>query len=414
MSKKLQRFLSTLLCIAIILVVCTSNLQAKENQLPQESLFTIAESFTSAYSDALLQQSLDPFEELLSENEENEFFKAFLQWRFAIMQNMDSAYNSHTCVITEKNIISNTLQGACLQITFDEDFMYMDGGMGYAYYNQAELQIVPDTNGYKISQIIFINEDEFYGNFCKKIDTLASLPTTRSGESSLEDKMSVLILELEVMGKEMDCVVQNQTPHIEENGIIPMATSYSYNSFRGVQYAQTYGLIANPYFYSTGNDCTNFVSQCIWAAYGGWSSTMSAETMQNNISNKVRMVPNIWQAGSGGGTSNWENVDSLWSYVTGNQGNGPKATGYNDGGWYTGVLPIDISTGDVLQKSSDGKDYFHSVYVVSTPGGSDPTYNLIYVAQHTGNFTSRKLSEVIGSGGCYLRQLRFHAGTFAS
>lgn len=140
---------------------------------------------------------------------------------------------------------------------------------------------------------------------------------------------------------------------------------------------------------------------------------MSNSDMVYNITNKVRMVPNVWYAGSGGGSSDWENVDSFWNYVTGNQGNGPRATGYNNGGWYSNVLPIDISLGDVLQKSNDGSDYTHSVYVVSTPGGSDPTYNMIYCAQHSDNCTNRKLSELIDSG-CYLRQLRFHSGTFAS
>ncbi len=98
--------------------------------------------------------------------------------------------------------------------------------------------------------------------------------------------------------------------------------------------------------------------------------------------------------------------------MTGNTGNGPRATGYNNGGWYTGVLPIDISAGDILQVSVDGTSYYHSVYVVSVPGGSNPSYDLIYVAQHTDNYSSRKLTDVLGASGRYMRQMRFHAGTF--
>ena len=62
--------------------------------------------------------------------------------------------------------------------------------------------------------------------------------------------------------------------------------------------------------------------------------------------------------------------------------------------------------------SGDGSSYYHSVYVVSVPGGSNPSYDLIYVAQHTYNYSSRKLTEVIGTDGRYMRQMRFHAGTF--
>ena len=54
------------------------------------------------------------------------------------------------------------------------------------------------------------------------------------------------------------------------------------------------------------------MSQCIWTGYGGYVEGNDAQT-KSNITNRVRMVPSIWQAGAvgGGETSDWETVGSL-------------------------------------------------------------------------------------------------------
>ena len=98
--------------------------------------------------------------------------------------------------------------------------------------------------------------------------------------------------------------------------------------------------------------------------------------------------------------------------MVGNTGNGPKAYGYNSGGHYSNILPIDICVGDVLQISLDGSDYYHSMYVISTVGGSDPLYSEIVVAQHTPNKT-RTVAEVITTAS-YMRHMQFMYNTFDS
>ena len=138
---------------------------------------------------------------------------------------------------------------------------------------------------------------------------------------------------------------------------------------------------------------------------------MSNATMVNNISNKVRMT-STWYAGSGGGSSAWENVDSLWNYVVGNTGKGPKAYGHNNGSHYSGILPIDMCVGDVLQKSSNGSDYTHSMYVISNPGGSNPSYSEIVIAQHSGNMT-KTVAEVLVTT-TYMRHMQFMYNSFDS
>lgn len=417
MIKKIKKMVSVIVMTAVLLPICSICVKASEGTITQNEINAIVQQFSKAYSDALVQQDVDELQQILVENESNAFFTTFMQWRFAIMQNMDSAYNAHTCDVVETDIKSNNAGIAIIHITFNEDFEYADDGKeGYAYNTQADLQITDTSEGCKVTEIIFTNEEDFYGSFCDKINAMSNQTMIRSGgDINLSDKLATLILELEALKEEMDAVTENQVSNISnDSNVTTLSSSYNYIGYRGAQYAQAYGSSPNANFYSASSDCTNFVSQCVWAAYGGWSYGMSNSTMVSNISNKVRMVSNVWHGGSGGGMPNWESVESFWSYVTSNQGNGPKARGYNNGGWYTDVLPIDISQGDVLQKSNNGSSYFHSVYVVSTPGGSDPTYNLIYVAQHSGNYSNRKLSELIGVGGSYIRQIKFQAGTFNS
>lgn len=417
MIKKIKKMVSVIVMTAVLLPICSICVKASEGTITQNEINAIVQQFSKAYSDALVQQDVDELQQIMVENESNAFFTTFMQWRFAIMQNMDSAYNNHTCDVVEIDIKSNNAGIAKVHITFNEDFEYADDGKeGYAYNTQADLQITDTSEGCKVTEIIFTNEEDFYGSFCDKINEMSNQTMTRGGSDiNLSNNLAALILELEALKEEMDTVTKNQVSNISnDSNVATLSSSYNYIGYRGAQYAQTYGSSPNSNFYRASSDCTNFVSQCVWAAYGGWSYGMSNSTMVSNISNKVRMVPNVWQGGSGGGMPNWESVQNFWSYVTSNQGNGPKARGYNNGGWYTNVLPIDISQGDVLQKSYNGSSYFHSVYVVSTPGGSDPTYNLIYVAQHSDNYSNRKLSELIGSGGSYIRQIKFQAGTFDS
>lgn len=414
MKRYCKKFIFLIAGLVLMAAAYSINASANGDIVCDKDVDVIVQDFAKAYSDSLVQQNTDKLQQIMIDNDDNTFFEAFMEWRFAIMENMNSGYRSHNCDIINIEIVTVKEDIISLRVNLNENFEYVDKGTGYAYNIQVDMQIKMICGKYKIAKIVFINEETFYGNFCEKMEAIPEMISAENAEKNLSSKLDILIEELEMLKQEMNRATQEQTENAAKTeNIVSYAASYAYDAARGVQYARTYGSNPNGNFYSASTaDCTNFVSQCVWAAYGGWSSTMSNTDMINNISNKVRMVSGVWQGGSGGGTANWESVNSFWSYVTGNAGNGPKATGYNNGGWYTGVLPIDISSGDILQFSTDGSSYYHSVYVVSVPGGSNPSYDLIYVAQHTANYSSRKLTELIGTSGRYMRQMRFHAGTF--
>lgn len=57
----------------------------------------------------------------------------------------------------------------------------------------------------------------------------------------------------------------------------------AYDANKAVNYSDCYALTENSLFYVADKDCTNFVSQCVWAGYGGWvngDETAKHKTLQ--------------------------------------------------------------------------------------------------------------------------------------
>lgn len=196
----------------------------------------------------------------------------------------------------------------------------------------------------------------------------------------------------------------------------PMAT-FSYDSAKGSRYAQKYAPEGQDstirlFYYVPGGDCTNFVSQCVWAVYGGWVEGDDTKSKEN-IRNCVRMVAGIWQGGSGGGTPNWEQVLKFFNYVISSKTYGPKGNKFAES--VAKSFPLtNIQVGDVLQvKRGSNGTYGHSVYV-SVIKGSTP--DKIFVCQHSSDIINRISENLInGWGGpntCYIRGVHFSSAQF--
>ncbi len=203
---------------------------------------------------------------------------------------------------------------------------------------------------------------------------------------------------------------------LESEAVVLAASSYAYYIPRGVNYANRFAPDSAPrwFYYVSGGDCTNFVSQCVWAAYGGYVEGNDTQS-KANITNKVRMVPNVWHGGTGGGMSNWESVSSFWTYAISSKTVGPKATGFNNNQKYTSMSSSDLVVGDVLQvRNGSSGSYGHSVYV-SRFDNTKSGWSRWFVCQHTSDLKDRALTDVINSWGgsnCYMRRLRFGTASF--
>ena len=200
------------------------------------------------------------------------------------------------------------------------------------------------------------------------------------------------------------------------------AGPFSYNANNGVSYANRFATStpSSRFFYTAPKDCTNFVSQCVWAAYGGYVPNNDVTT-KNNMSSKFRMVPKVWQGGTGGGVGNWETVNLFWAYAIARKTEGPVATGYNNNLKYTSIANprVTVRVGDVLQLRNGGSgNYTHSVYVTSILSGPVQTgrdWDMIRVAAHSNDRMNRPASDLIsahGDSNCYLRGLSFSAASF--
>lgn len=111
-----------------------------------------------------------------------------------------------------------------------------------------------------------------------------------------------------------------------------------YNRQKVVEYAQKWAYKRNPKYYNfdtIGGDCTNFVSQCIYAGSGVMNYN---DWYYNNTNDK---------------SPSWTGVEFLYKFLVNNTGIGP-----------IGNTSDKIEIGDVVQLSSDGERFSHSLIVV--------------------------------------------------
>lgn len=141
-----------------------------------------------------------------------------------------------------------------------------------------------------------------------------------------------------------------------------------YNRKKVYEYAKKWAYGRNPKYYnydSIGGDCTNFVSQCIYAGCN-----------QMNYSKD-----NGWYYINGNYKSpSWTGVEFLYNFLISNKGVGPKGV----------ISDIDkLDCGDVIQLSFDGISYNHSLIVVK----NGDSINETLIAAHTFDTFDKSVTE---------------------
>lgn len=142
-----------------------------------------------------------------------------------------------------------------------------------------------------------------------------------------------------------------------------------YDRRKAVQYATEWAFSRNPEFYTfddLGGDCTNFVSQCIYAGCGVMNYTPDFGWYY--ISPEDRSAA-------------WTGVQYLYNFLTTNEGNGP----------YGEEQPLPLTQiGDVIQLSFDGLTYAHTLIV--TKINFFPIPSNILIASHSYDSLNRPLN----------------------
>ena len=116
-----------------------------------------------------------------------------------------------------------------------------------------------------------------------------------------------------------------------------------YHRERAVEYARRWAFSRNPLFYDftgIGGNCTNFVSQCLYAG----SCTMNYTPIFGwyYLSNTER-------------TASWAGVQFFYDFLTGNRGVGPYGRE---------IDPDALELGDVIQLGRTESGYYHTLLVV--------------------------------------------------
>jgi hypothetical protein len=171
------------------------------------------------------------------------------------------------------------------------------------------------------------------------------------------------------------------------NSIYNVYTNYDYSPSAAVAYARKYALGKAPNFYKAPADCTNFISQCVWAGYGGTPTAA-------NVENRVRMT-DVWYAGSGGGSYNWENVIMFFDYMVSSKTLGPQ--GYcsdSNPRKIDRISAASVKVGNVIQLWDSLHQKFCHSMIVSENSNND--WRSIKVCYHTTDFLDVNIIDRIG------------------
>lgn len=148
-----------------------------------------------------------------------------------------------------------------------------------------------------------------------------------------------------------------------------MLIEIGYNRIAAVRYALKWAYARNPHYYDfqdIGGDCTNFVSQCMYAGSGVMN--FSQENGWYFISTNDR-------------SPSWTGVVFLRNFLLTNQG----------AGVYGELAELnELAVGDVIQLANENGTFYHSLIVSYIARPAVPRN--IFVCAHTMDARNRRLS----------------------
>lgn len=148
-----------------------------------------------------------------------------------------------------------------------------------------------------------------------------------------------------------------------------MLKRFEYNRIKAVEYANKWAYLRNPRyidFDKYGGDCTNFCSQSIYEGSKVMNYTKTFGWYYNSSYDR---------------SPSWTGVKYLYNFLINNNSQGPQAI-------ETSIEKIEL--GDIIQLSTNGQDFHHSVVVVST--GNIPSIDNIFISCHTYDSRRRPLN----------------------
>jgi len=435
---EMKRSISIILLLLLLFVpanlsYATENVGFGEENHIEQAIEDKINRLLNYYYNSLAYFENEDYYNICVDNENTNFFKSFVEYDSEAKKIIDCQIKDYSVSWVLKDCVIEPSE-ANVTISADFRFNYFDSETSSGIHNIIyNFTLQPVDGEWLISAI-----DSKFPGFERVKRLLSEDAELRANASEsavkaifareLEKIRESLINEEKLAGSGGAYLDQEPAEEFFET-LGTNASSYSYSSIKAVSWARDHVLDGTDgYFtYDPGGNCQNFVSQCVWAGYGG--PTAGSGDITQNILNDVRMVPGSsgWYGCLNGYANNcsaWISVNSFWNYATANKEKGPRATGYNDEGLYTGIAADDIPEGSVLQlrnglrPNNDGK-YQHSV--ICTEVKSDVTSNMyskVRVCSNTSDYDNVQLKSYMidwfGGDQCYMRMLKMKAGNFDS
>lgn len=151
-----------------------------------------------------------------------------------------------------------------------------------------------------------------------------------------------------------------------------------YRRLEALDYAKKWAFGRNPAyldFEKLGGDCTNYVSQCIYAGSGVMNPTKIYGWYYYSSSNR---------------TASWTGVQYLYQFLTNNQGAGPYAEE---------TEAFHAEPGDIVQLGRADGQFYHSPIIVEV------TPEEIFVAAHSYDVYRKPLSSYVYAQARFLHIL---------
>lgn len=118
-----------------------------------------------------------------------------------------------------------------------------------------------------------------------------------------------------------------------------------YDRNTAVEYAKKWALSRNPNYYnfdSNGGDCTNFISQCIYAGKKEMNYKKDVGWYYNSVYDRAAA---------------WTSVEYLYTFLINNTSVGPRGE----------EIPLlNAETADIVQLSFNGTEFSHSLFITQT------------------------------------------------
>ena len=204
------------------------------------------------------------------------------------------------------------------------------------------------------------------GKLDEKIsDSVSLFGNTKASDSAIQPYFDLGVAKEKTVGKlqeEINQEIEKQEQSaIEFQKLNPIQITAGYSVSSAKAYAESWYNGRNPAFNSYTNDCTNFVSQILFA--GGMKMDGS------------------WYSNYNGTSNSWKLVVDLYNYWS------PKKQTHSS--WSKTTIIQQSKAGDVIQfRKTDGTRYSHAMFVYEKSNGT------IYLSGHTNDYLKRNFKNI--------------------